>query len=372
MLMALTDEDSLRLHVLLANKPKAIRIDESKMIVYGLLERGEATVMLHPNCRDEMYLKQVRELIAEQVIPGGSYPLRLQRWGRMGQARAENLQQLLLLGLPQAIEAVVNSPSLTAQLASLAWWAMPSSDHARSMLQQTAVINSEIGKILAQHLLEYLPFETEAVDIMQTIALVLQAELIDESSKMQLWHKAQNKNMYYVGFLTTLARNLPGEAKARSDFFELKTKLQSQNHNELARQLIWISSADGQNFLITVTKVLKKPTNQDVVNKLFDSITQNFAALRDEYYPNPDMNLDILIQQAKLHIQNNNAKVILQQLPQATEQLQAILLLAGLSYAVLRPIFANSTAIGTLMRKKISPIINVIEQNIILLQRNLI
>ena len=38
--MELSSEDSFRLNVLLANKPQAIRIDESRLMVYGLSPWG--------------------------------------------------------------------------------------------------------------------------------------------------------------------------------------------------------------------------------------------------------------------------------------------------------------------------------------------
>ena len=79
--MQLAPEDSLRLNVLLANKPQAIRINESQMTVFGLSEQGEAKVNLNPTCRDEQYIKLVKELISGHVLgsPGG-YPVYLQRW----------------------------------------------------------------------------------------------------------------------------------------------------------------------------------------------------------------------------------------------------------------------------------------------------
>ena len=60
--MDLSNEDSLRLNVLLHQDIEAIRIDDSKMIVYGLSPRGEAQVPLNPNCRDEQYIKKVKEV----------------------------------------------------------------------------------------------------------------------------------------------------------------------------------------------------------------------------------------------------------------------------------------------------------------------
>lgn len=74
--MNLSNEDNLRMNVLLHQELQAIRIDESKMVVYGLSEKGEATVSLRPNCKDEVYIKQVKELISTHILgsPGG-YPI---------------------------------------------------------------------------------------------------------------------------------------------------------------------------------------------------------------------------------------------------------------------------------------------------------
>ena len=79
--MQLSQEDSLRLNVLLNQSVQAIRIDEGKMLVYGLTEKGEAKIQLNPNCKDELYVKRVRETISSHVLgsPGG-YPVFLKRW----------------------------------------------------------------------------------------------------------------------------------------------------------------------------------------------------------------------------------------------------------------------------------------------------
>jgi len=102
--MELSAEDSLRLNVLLAQDLQAIRIDESKMIVYALTEKGEARVRLNSNCKDEKYIKEIKAMFSTHVMgsPGG-YPVFLKRWTRMGQARDESLQQLLLLGESEAV-----------------------------------------------------------------------------------------------------------------------------------------------------------------------------------------------------------------------------------------------------------------------------
>jgi hypothetical protein len=139
--MDLTPEDALRINVLLASPIEAVRIDESRMTLFALSEKGEAKVQLNPNCRDESYLRRVRETLSSHVLgsPGG-YPVYLKRW----------------------VVAVVNATGITDELARRAWWAAQTADNARCMLQQAAVVNGEMGAVLADFLVEFLPFEEEA------------------------------------------------------------------------------------------------------------------------------------------------------------------------------------------------------------------
>ena len=60
--MDLSPEDSLRLNVLLTQSLQALRIDESRMIVFALTDRGEAKVELHANCQDAKYIRHVKSL----------------------------------------------------------------------------------------------------------------------------------------------------------------------------------------------------------------------------------------------------------------------------------------------------------------------
>ena len=94
--MDLSPEDTLRLNVLLANSPQAIRINESTMTVSALTPGGESTLQLNPTARADQYVKRVKELLSGHVLgsPGG-YPVYLQRWTRMGQMRDESLEELL-------------------------------------------------------------------------------------------------------------------------------------------------------------------------------------------------------------------------------------------------------------------------------------
>jgi len=221
--MELTAEDALRLNVMLANVLHAVRIDESSMTVHALSDQGEACVKLNPAGRDDQYLKSVRELLSSQVLgsPGG-YPIFLRRWTRMGQARDDSLEQLLLLGEPEAIVAVVHAAGLTDEIARKAWWAMPVADNARRMLENECVVTGAMGAELAEFLVEFLPFETEHRAMLETVRLVLQPGLIADELRDKLWRSAKRKNSYYVGFMDAVPDALPESGEPRPDWQALE------------------------------------------------------------------------------------------------------------------------------------------------------
>jgi hypothetical protein len=356
--MDLSPEDALRLNVLLANKPQAIRIDESRMTVYGLSDKGEAEVPLNPTGRDEQYIKRVKELLSGHVLgsPGG-YPVYLQRWTRMGQMRDESLEQLLLLGEPEAVVAAVCAQGLTDELARRAWWAMEDSENARRMLTKQAVVEGEMGPRLAAYLVEHLAFETEAEQMMVTVSLVLQPGLIDEALRAELWKKAQRKNVYYVGFLSATPDDIPEPAPAHPLWEQHREALQQHAAQgaALAGLAARVLAPAGQAYLDTLLRVLKKPGNQDVVNTTLDAVADYFAAARPE--GKVDQTLDELLAEAESwRGQDTQAAELAVALPQLAVALGAMRVLSGLSYGVVRPVFRDSTAIGSLMRRKLEPL----------------
>ncbi len=365
--MQLSSEDSLRLNVLLNQDLQALRIDESKMIIYGLSEKGEAKIQLNPNCRDDRYLKIIKELISSKILgsPGG-YPVFLRRWTRMGQARDESLGRLLQLGEPEAVIAVVHAGGLTNELARRAWWAMPTADNARCMLQKQAIVEGDMGVELAEFLIEFLPFEEEARDIIESVRLVLQGDLISDDRRQNLWGRGQRKNAFLVGFLFVEPDNLPLEKAphpALHDYHEKLTTLISKG-NPVARQLQRLLDAPGQAFLATVSTVMKKPGNQDVVIALLNAMNDYFSpALIPEQEQDIQQIMDSVenILQTKTEAAVNE---VLQALPQARDMLFSLLVLSAIEEKIVNPIFSRSDAIGTLMRKKLEPIFAPVNQQI--------
>jgi hypothetical protein len=356
--MELSPQDSLRLNVLLANRPQAIRINESSMTVFGLSAKGEAQIELNPTGRQEQYLKCVKELLSGHVLgsPGG-YPVYLQRWTRMGQMRDESLEQLLLLGEPEAVVATVSAQGLTDELARRAWWAMEDATNARHMLEKRAVVEGRMGPLLAAYLVEHLPFEVEPEQQIETVRLVLQPGLLDQGQVDGLWRKAQRKPAYYVGFLAARADDLPQSAAPHAVLETLHAPLAdlTAGGNALAGLLLRVLSAPGQVFVETVFKVFEKPNNQDVVNLTLDYMAAYFSAARPE---GPiDATLEELQSEASAWVRAAAEVPALAALGIDQAQLQAVRVLSGLSYGIVRPVFRDSTAIGSLMRRKLEPVL---------------
>jgi hypothetical protein len=364
--MELSSEDSFRLNVLLANRPLAIRIDEGRMVVYGLSDKGEAKVPLSPSGRPDHYLRKVKELISGHILgsPGG-YPVYLRRWTRMGQMRDDSLEQLLMLGEPEAVVAAVCSPGLTDELARRAWWAMEDAENARRMLANPAVVRGQMGKILAGYLVDYLPFETDTEKMAESVRLVLQPGLIDDAQRMELWKRSARKHAYLVGFLQAAPDDLPEPKPARGDapvWSPLLQPLAAQG-NRCASLLIRVHSAAGQTFLAVAATVLAKPPTQDVVQAALDVLRLYFAPLRPED-EEPDQTIeDLLGEKDRLEGPEGDARPegvaeCLAAAPQLAADLAAMRVLSGVGYGVLRPFIGDSTAVGSLMRRKLAPVLD--------------
>ena len=362
--MDLSSEDALRLNVLLANNPQAIRIDESSMTLYGLSEKGEAKVTLNPNCRDDIYLRKVREVLSGHVLgsPGG-YPIYLKRWSRMGQTRDENLEQLLLLGEPEAVVAVSGAYGLSDELARRAWWTLQDPDNARRMLAIPAVVEGKMGPELARFLIEYLPFETEPLMIVESLRLSLQTGLVDEKICTDLWKRCQRKPTYFLGFLGSMPDDLPGDLVGRTlvETESVAVQRLSDDGNPFATQLLRIFSPAGQNFLATVVRVMEKPANQDVVTLLLDILRDYLSPLRPA--GDPDLTWDALVEEADT-CDAPSLKVAIENLPEREKELRSLYLLSGVGYGIVRPVFSKTDAIGSLMRKKLQPVFEPLRERL--------
>lgn len=389
--MPLSNEDSLRLNVLLAQKVSAIRIDEGKLLVYALTQKGEAKIQLNPNVRNDKYVKEVKDFLSTKALgaPGG-FPMFLSRWNRMGDLRNSSLDKLLLLGEEEAVAAVVNNKSITADIAQSAWWAVQSAENARSMLANEAVVQSEFGTELAKFLIEFLPFEEDPLSMLISTRLVLQKGLISEEDVQKLWKKGKSKTTLYVGFLEIRPDDIPEQAAEHAQYQTVNEKLSAlvADNNPYAVTLCKLLSASGQTFLKTAEAAFKRPPNYDIVGALIESIRsyvfvnqpeagqtlqQHELGLDLQGQPQTDIEQISLLchdifNDANSIVASEQLKVVRDAVPESAAHLQAMLFLSRAAQTVLSPTIANSTAVGSLMRKKLKPVFTPMLMNLRQLQ----
>ena len=368
---ALAPNDALRLHVLLNEAPKAIRIDESSLTLYAITEKGEASIQLHPDDRNDRYLKRVRERLSEYALgsPHG-YPVFMQRWTRMGQTRDQNLAKLLLLGEPEAVSAVVHAPGLTSSLAELAWWAAPNADHARAMLAQPEIARSETGASMRDFLREFLPFEQHSLAVIQSVAAIIADPSLTDAERDSLWRKGQRNSAYLAGFLTAQSWVLP-DAKAHPclDILEPTPEENGRGVDSwLIKGLRASWSAEGQYRLATLARALKSARDQEVVISLIDSHETWTRVFRPTH---PAVRTSAGLEE-KIHQQLNSSDGASFQQWLGVNQLNAelawgITCLAEIGEPMLATIFGQTDAVGSVMRKRLTPLVEPLDKAIVIL-----
>jgi hypothetical protein len=341
----LSPEDELRLNVLFNTDLQAVRIDESNMTLWALTPQGEASVPLKPNDRADRYLKRVREQLSGHALgsPGG-YPVHLTRWTRQGQTglSVHHLAQLLLVAEEEAVAAVVHSPALTDELAHYAWWCMPSIENARLMLMRDVVARGSMGRVLAGFLVEHLAFlHEDDVAILDTVAVMLHSGVLTTAERTAIWRRGSHRNAYYVPFLELCPDTLPQPRPARADFEALRGTLAALPKNPYATMLAKALSGQGQTFLTAAAVVLDHPEVQEVVNHCLQAVSLWSAPLRD----------------ADEAVPQTARAALLAFLPGYAAECDALDALASVNADSVRPIFLKTTAIGSLMRRKIEPVV---------------
>lgn len=367
--MELSTEDLLRLNVLLANKIEAIRIDDQSLSVHGLAGEHEASLSLNPNCRKDQYLRRVRELLSSHVLgsPGG-YPVFLQRWTRMGQAKHGSLDKLLLLGEPEAVVAVAGAPDLTDELARRVWWVQPTADIARRMLHRTAVVEGAMGKKLAAYLVEHLPFETDPLTIITTVRLVLQPGLIDEPTRLRIWGRGDHRNAYHIGFLEAIPDALPQPVASRSDHPAYAARLLqlAEQGNAVARHLERVLGSSGQTFLAACEPLLEHPVNNDSAAALLNAIGRYFQPVAPELPASRDIT-EILARAGDIG-SSAPAAAVVQSVPELNGVIVAARALAQADEQLIIEILAKTSASGTLLRRKLDAVITPLLQQCAILR----
>jgi hypothetical protein len=358
----LSSEDLLRINVLLVQPVEAIRIDEQDLVIHALLGGAEARITLNPNCRPELYLRRVREVLSNHALgsPGG-YPAFLQRWTRMGQVRGGQLDKLLLLGDPEAVVAVAGAADLTPEFARRAWWCQPTIDNARRLLAHESIARDPMGRMLAGFLVEHLAFETDHLAVIATIKLVLQPGLIDEATRRRIWVRANHRNAYRLGFLAAAPNHLPDPVTARTDFPAHAEPLAALalTDNDPARLLRNLLDAPGQTFLAVAAEQLRHPLDKFTAAALLNVIGEYFAPARTGA---PVTEMSALRARAESDCASAGGDIerLRAAVPTLRREMTAMLALAHTSEALALPIISQTTATGTLLQRKLAPVTDVL------------
>ena len=363
--MPLSNEDSLRLNILCSQPVKAIRINDSSMVLTALTDKGEARIELSPNQKEDRYLREVREFLSERFLgmPGG-FPRHLGRWTRMGDAH-HSVDKMLLLGETEAVVALAYSSKLNAEQAAYAWWACQSPEIARNLLNNQAVVESDLGKELASFLLEFLPFEAKPLDVVHSVKQCLQASLISDQQKADLWTRAKRKNPFFVGFLLAGHEHIPLLEKAHSDYAEISALLNTEldAENPYAQIYLYFLSSEGRKWLKSLQLALEKLAEPDIVIALFITIDQSIelgiSSKRGVREIDQAMTkADQLCAGIDSPTQLRNVCSALG--PQQLKKMRALLMLAQIGEHTLNEIFGGRDATGSVMRKHLKPLTNPI------------
>jgi hypothetical protein len=322
------------------------------MTLWALTPQGEASVPLKPNERSDRYLKRVREQLSGHALgsPGG-YPVHLTRWTRQSQAGLSNqhLAQLLLIAEEEAVVAVVHSPALTDELARYAWWCMPTIENARLMLMRDVVCQGSMGRTLAEFLVEHLAFlHEDDVGILDTVAVMLYSGVLTDAERLAIWKRGSSRNSYYVPFLELQPDNLPSPRAARADHASVP-QLAGNPYSVCWTRPVG-PGADLHRHHRDHPRTTGKPGSGEPYAERAGAVVRAPAPGRRGRA-------------------QRGARSPAQAAPQFESDCAALDALAAADADSVRPIFLKTTAIGSLMRRKIQPVVTPLLDAVAVLRR---
>lgn len=130
-------------------------------------------------------------------------------------------------------------------------------------------------------------------------------------------------------------------------------------------------SAAGQNYLQAIELALKRPSNQDVIVALFMAIEDYFSAVSFKFENRRD--IDKIIAEAhdycdQCSIDDQGTGELLAALPEFEKQIKAMVVLSGYCEELTFPVFGQTDAVGSVMRKKVKHLTDPLKQQIAILR----
>lgn len=288
----LSPEDQFRLNVLLAQDIKAIRIDESAQTLHALTAEGEASMPLHPNCKPDKYFRILREHLSGHA-----------------------------LGSPGGYPVYLSRWTRHGQMES------ENLGHLLQIGEPEAVVAVVHSPALTDELAGYAWWTMPIIEharlmlARETVAkgrmgIVLTEFLVEHLPFLQEEHLAIMDTvavLLHAGTLTPVQREAVWKRGKR------------QNSYYVAFLEMCPDQLSGLEFTEACIDILSRPETQEVVTRTLDAIGRYFG----QQYPATGA---------------------------SGGRLEALNRLSQISSVLSDPIFARSTAIGSLMRRKIEPI----------------
>ena len=135
----------------------------------------------------------------------------------------------------------------------------------------------------------------------------------------------------------------------------------------LAELLCQVYSSTGQTYLHTIDLVLKKPSDQDVVVAVLNTLGDYFKEINRNAPKWRDMQ-SLSHYADEVYAKNSESEKILVIEPSLQPQIRAMYCLSMVNETLVDPIFGMTDAIGSVMRKKIEPVVKPISEFLQLLQ----
>jgi hypothetical protein len=210
---------------------------------------------------------------------------------------------------------------------------MPTIENARLMLRREDVARGRMGPILADFLVEHLPFlQDDHLGIMDTVGVLLRSGCLVQAGRATIWNRGKRCNSHYVAFLEGAPAHLPSP-----DGISDTVAGSPPGAGSLASVLGEALSARGRLFAEAALEILTHPETQEVVSRTLNAI--------GIYYRPGGAAEAIEAEAQRLRVDD----------PERAEAIEAILALAVVDESLTAPVFARSTAIGSLMRRRIEP-----------------
>jgi hypothetical protein len=244
-------------------------------------------------------------------------------------------------------------------------------ENARRMLERKSVVQGAMGRILADFLVEHLAFETDHLAVVMTIKLILQPGLIETAVRERIWARGTHRNAYRLGFVEAIPDSLPQPRSSRTDLERYADRLArlAAGGSAPASLLHRLLDHRGQTYLAAIEELLAHPLDKFTSAHLLSVIGDYFGAARIG-----ETETDIADVTARARSDYATAAgaiaALRETLPEIEEEIVAMLALGHTGEPLATPIIAKTTASGTLLRRKLEPVLHPLLGHIQTLRRS--